>query len=784
MHRIIKTKIISLLLLPAVSMAYYGKNSQIYDETGIPVSVNGVSWSGFQDTNIFQGLQSNPFYAMPNGTHQAKDAGLMDLLIKPDNQAPFKSVRLPIQPGVLYDDTSTADLNLTYTNKHYPQQGNGIFCQSWQTNGQACQKAVSPKKAFWIVLEEFKKNNIKVLIDFHHRYGYGDGYRDGTVYDINQYQKDLRLLLTEVKKRDLDNVIGIDVFNEPHQLHWFKANGNQVPWTKVIAVAANVTQEIVPEVLLFVEGPNGGSNDADNPVICIEPTLIVDDPNGYAHHPDPAQCGNLHRVFFKGNWGEDFKPLLNQSQAKKGIRQFDKAKFNQELLKQGINHHALAWLMGDADLKSHIIFSPHVYPAEVAGWQTKPGAASNLRFDWTWGFLHQAGYPVVLGEASWKTDQGKSFFMDAVMNYLQDRNMMTSYLYFWAIGFLGDTVSAINPHTGVLNSDVQHTLAPFYGKTAQASESVKVFFNQNINENISINILINGKRQSCHLLNGCQFNLVEGHYSISVEDHYYHKDSNAVYKIHHSNNLALTISAGKENTIVIPLSNDFVSQVFGQKITINTNFIDNSGHSIAPSFSMEPTLLLKSDANQYQCNMITGCQLTTYNTNINSQGDFLDRSLTLIYPQTITDNQGKLYIATQGPSIITISGNESKHYPVAITYQQQQEVNNNANCQAQFTVNNWWHSGAVLQGSIRNTSDKPITAYQIKVKLSPENVKVINAWLGNDSSYQQTPDGLILSAKPYDNYNGLLPQQSQSIGFQIESNGLNQAPKIIDVSCQ
>ncbi len=465
-----------LIFMSLDANAYMTRNGQIYDDRGNPVIINGLSWSGFQDTNVFQGLQSNPFYSLKTGSNTDK-AGLLDLLTHPwdyadsgvDKQSAvqFKTIRLPIQPDVLYDDEHQVDLNKGLSNKLQPTTGNGVFCKTWQVNGNGCEQAVSPKQAFWVVLEEMKKNNIKVMIDIHHRNGYGDGMRDGTVYDMHQYEKDLTLLASEIKNRQLDNVIGIDVFNEPYQLSWFKGRNGQVAWMKVIATAANAVHQANPELLLFVEGPGGGNDDLDNPVICVPRSQIQDDPNGYAHWKDQSACGDSQDVvLFKGNWGEDFKPLLNKDLAKKGQAVFDVQYFANALVQQEpkINSATMDWFLGDdrAGNNGHLVFSPHVYPKEVAGWETAPGNPSNLRFDWSWGFLYQSGYPVVLGEASWKTSQGKQFFINALMPYLLHSGISPHNLYFWAIGYLGDTVSVINPNTGRLDSGVQQTLAPYF----------------------------------------------------------------------------------------------------------------------------------------------------------------------------------------------------------------------------------------------------------------------------------------------------------------------------------
>ncbi|MCR9192532.1 MAG: glycoside hydrolase family 5 protein [Gammaproteobacteria bacterium] len=463
------SKTISALIFIAASTnaaAYYTGQGKLFSEDDEAVNINGVSWSGFQDTNVFQGLQSNPFYAMTATSANKRDYGMMDVLIGaesvPGDFPLFKTVRIPIQPGVLYDTAGKVDLNASFADKSNPTEGNGLFCKTWATTWDGCQTSVSPKDAFWTVLSEMQKKNMRVLVDMHHRYGYGDGMRDGTVYDMTQYGKDIALLAEQIKTNELDNVVGIDVFNEPHQLSWFQNSNGQVPWTKVIATAANAIFDADPELVLFVEGADQGSNDPDTPAICVNSADITDDPNAYSHGADAQACGTLDRVYFKGNWGEDFKPLLEAASAKQGVAKFDRAQFERELTKQGIDADTLDWLLGDEfGNHGHLVFSPHVYPAEVAGWESAPGAPSNLRFDWTWGFLAKANYPVILGEASWKTDSGKAFVTDALMPYLKT-NMQTSNLFFWGIGFLGDTVTAIDPQNGNMNSDVWNTMKPYF----------------------------------------------------------------------------------------------------------------------------------------------------------------------------------------------------------------------------------------------------------------------------------------------------------------------------------
>ena len=48
------------------------------------------------------------------------------------------------------------------------------------------------------------------------------------------------------------------------------------------------------------------------------------------------------------------------------------------------------------------------------------------------------------------------------MPYLAQSGIETTNLYFWAIGYLGDTVSTINLINGKLDLDVQQTLKPYF----------------------------------------------------------------------------------------------------------------------------------------------------------------------------------------------------------------------------------------------------------------------------------------------------------------------------------
>lgn len=129
-----------LLILALDAKSYQTRESKIYDEKDQVVHVDGLSWSGFQDTNVLQGLQSNPFYAIPSLQSNPRAYGMMDLISEPwafpdsgvdkGSAVSFKTIRLPIQPEVLYDDQHEVDLNKSLSDKSQPSAGNGVFCKT------------------------------------------------------------------------------------------------------------------------------------------------------------------------------------------------------------------------------------------------------------------------------------------------------------------------------------------------------------------------------------------------------------------------------------------------------------------------------------------------------------------------------------------------------------------------------------------------------------------------------------------------------------------------------
>jgi hypothetical protein len=789
----LKNKLLIGILLFSLSLdsyCFYTKNGIIYNSANAPVAIDGVSWSGFQDSKIVQGLSGNPFYAvgtMPS--YYSKTYGMLDALVNPWDFADsgvtkatgvsFKTIRLPFQPGVLYDVSGQIDINRAQAYKLDPTKGNGIFCKTWETNGNGCVATVSPKEAFWITLQEFKKKNVLVLIDFHHKYGYGDGYRDGTVYDLKQYEADLSLMLDEIKARNLTNVIGFDVFNEPYRLYWYQSNGGQPAWTNVIASAAKIIQQKNPNLLLFVEGSGPGSGDPAQPVICVKTVDIVSNNEAYSVSPDSGNCAaDSMRVEFKGNWGEDFKPLLDATNAKKNIASFNRAKFEQQLLNAGLSSTAVTWLMGDVSANNaHIVFSPHVYPREVATWESAPGKPSDLRFDWTWGFLKKAGYPIVLGEASWKSAEGLSFFEKSIVPYLK-KNAMQNNLFFWAVGYLGDTISMVDPNSAQINLQAQQVLHNLFNQTINTG-TLNVSFTSPgfpIKGATDINVKELNQLYSCDY-QGCSVELPTGSYTLLVSPTYQIDPvSHLVYLVKAmSPTVAFKIDKGLSTAISSTLEGQQQRSQPATNVLYKVNLFSESGQAVSNA-TTKTNLKFTSAINpqtSVNCAVANGsCSATLFNQNLNSKtGAFSTELYTATLPSALTVN-GKAYslLSDKSDKKVTVATTSTNVTLNAFYQAKTIAPPTTQSCTVTLTMQNRWTSGAVIQGYLTNTSNKSIKNFTFKVSFNASQItspRITSAWLGNNATLLESAGIFTLNAQTYDSYSGLAPGQQQAIGFQL-----------------
>lgn len=380
MRKFISLSTISLLILSQPVWSYHNNDKKIVDENNNIVAIDGVNWAGFQDSGFVDEMYGAiPFYPIAKPYQQPIKIGVINLLKDPENYSSltnvtkensvsFKTIRLPISPTTLHDKKTNSHFRIDLTDAKDKTSGNGVFCKTWSK--EDCAQPLTIAESFYQLIEEFKKNNIRVLIDFHQTPSGRTGNVVTNEYTLDHYKNDITELAKAIKEKQLSNVIGIDVFNEPHNLNWFTQNDSQPAWIDVIATAAQAVYENNPDLLLFVEGP---SSDDAGPAICT----------------------------FKANWGENFKPLLDKAAAQGQLKLGNELRH--QLLKK-TSSKVVAWLLGqENDLHrdgSHIVFSPHIYGKNVAEWQTSP-EESVYRFNCNFGFLNNANYPVVIGETGY-----------------------------------------------------------------------------------------------------------------------------------------------------------------------------------------------------------------------------------------------------------------------------------------------------------------------------------------------------------------------------------------------
>lgn len=462
----------SLTLPPA--FAYKTVGGEIYDNQNNKIAIDGVAWMGFQDSNFLNELWNVGFYPM------GSNHGVMEILLAPwtvpesnvssaDHGVSFKSIRLPIQPGIWHNVASVQNnpFDFTKTDVNNPEAGNGVFCD-WSAGSDGsgkCKKTKSAVELLNTTINEFNKNNVLVMLDFHHRPGLGDGFRDGSVvaadYSLKNYYDDV----ANFAKTAPANVFGIDIYNEPHKLYWYQDNTNssvtQPAWIKVIAAAASATYENNQDILLFVEGPGGTvGNDPYDPThnsskpICESNSLVVNDSSVIAVTNDTQNCKtsdfNKRITNIGVNWGENFRALIDTNKSATGEKAFDVVTFRSMLI-QSIETNNFSstdpqeiadWLLGanNDGNNAHIVFAPHLYGAKVAGWQSDPHD-SITRFDWNFGFLKYSGFATVIGEIGYDVQEpakgGQDFFVRSLAPYLIERGMNHD-MFFWTFNFIGD----------------------------------------------------------------------------------------------------------------------------------------------------------------------------------------------------------------------------------------------------------------------------------------------------------------------------------------------------------
>lgn len=206
-------------------MALKVSGAQIVHKSGEVARIKAVNWFGFEGTN-----------RTPNGLW----ADGYKLMIDRMKSMGFNAIRLPFAGNTFTGTPSGVD---------FTKSGNSVFQSS--TPG-----VVKPAiDVMDIIIDYAASKGMWIILDFHRRQvGNGaDGNPIGTGQTQQQWIDTWLMLATRYK--DKTNVIGADLYNEPHLLTWNT-------WAGLAELAGNAIHNVAPAWLIFVEGVGSYNGEA------------------------------------------------------------------------------------------------------------------------------------------------------------------------------------------------------------------------------------------------------------------------------------------------------------------------------------------------------------------------------------------------------------------------------------------------------------------------------------------------------------------------------------------
>jgi aryl-phospho-beta-D-glucosidase BglC (GH1 family) len=183
-------------------------------------------------------------------------------------------------------------------------------------------------------------------------------------YNTTMWLDNLRTLAGMSAALGVDNIIGIDIFNEPHDYTWGE-------WKSLTEQAYAAINAVNPNLLLFVQGigTNAGAQDGT-------PTTVIPQPHG--------------AVATNPNWGENlFEAVSNPINVPKSQLVFSPHTYGPSVFVQKMfmdpAQSQCTGLEGDAagDANCNIVINPTLLRQ---GWEEH------------FGFLKQQGFAIVVGE--------------------------------------------------------------------------------------------------------------------------------------------------------------------------------------------------------------------------------------------------------------------------------------------------------------------------------------------------------------------------------------------------
>lgn len=194
--------------------------------SGETVQIKAINWFGIESSNrVPHGLWADGYKLMIN---RMKSLG-------------FNAIRLPFAGN---------SFTVTPTGVDFTKPENGVF-QSATTPGQ-CKPAL---ECLDIIIDYAASQGMWIILDYHRRViGTGaDGNPVGTGQTQQQWIDNWLMLATRYKAKA--NVIGADLYNEPHLLTWSA-------WAALAELAGNAIHIIAPHWLMLVEGVGSYNGEA------------------------------------------------------------------------------------------------------------------------------------------------------------------------------------------------------------------------------------------------------------------------------------------------------------------------------------------------------------------------------------------------------------------------------------------------------------------------------------------------------------------------------------------
>jgi endoglucanase len=254
--------------------------------SGVPISIKGINWFGFETKErCLEGLFANPISFYLENLSRLK----------------FNALRIPVSIELVLYDT--------------------VSLPVWQVFAEPEAYFKTPLEVLDIVMEKAKQYHMLILLDIH-RLHYGVSSPLWYVPNDTKYSsKSIINCITFLAKRynNYSNLLGFDIFNEPHYMANYGSNNSATDWRLFIQNCTTIifTKFPEPKFVLFVNGIDWGKNlsqYASFPpnISSLHSKRIVLSPHEYG--PDLTWFSSLTRQVLYPLWNSLFGYLKNYPQ--------------------------------------------------------------------------------------------------------------------------------------------------------------------------------------------------------------------------------------------------------------------------------------------------------------------------------------------------------------------------------------------------------------------------------------------------------------------------------------